>query len=83
MNQLGFEANEIGAEAVAHDHVRGFQFDAGDQPGIDRDLHQNRMSDDLGEGLAAGLDFLRGRRAGGRQTDRRAAMASTTGRNRK
>ena len=38
MNQPGFETNEIGTEAVAHDGVRGFQFEAGDQFGLDGDL---------------------------------------------
>jgi len=38
MNQLGFEADEIGTEAVAHDCVRGFQFKAGDQLRLDSDL---------------------------------------------
>src|SRR6516165_8403553 len=69
MNQLGSETNEIGTEAVAHDRVRGFQFDAGDQFGIDRDLDQNRVSEDAGEHLAAGLDFLRRHRAGGSEAN--------------
>ena len=75
MNQLGFEANEIGTEAVAHDGVRGFQFEAGDQLRLDRDLDQNRMSEDSGDRFAASLDFLWGYRTGSRQTDRRAIRA--------
>ena len=75
MNQLGFEANEIGTEAVAHDRVRRFQFDAGDQFGLDRDLDQNRMAEDAGERFAAGLYFLGGYRPGGSQTDRGASRA--------
>ena len=75
VHQFGFETNEIGAEAVAHDRVRSFQFDTGDQLGIDRDFDQNRVSEDVGDGFAAGLLFLRGHRAGNRQTDRGAIRA--------
>ena len=69
MNQLGFEANEVGTEAVAHDRVRGFQFEAGDQLWLDSDLDQNRMSEDTGDRFAASLHFLWGYRTGNRQTD--------------
>jgi len=75
MNQLGFEANEVGTEAVAHDRVRGFQFEAGDQLRLDRDLDQNRVSEDPGDRFAASLHFLWGYRTGSRQTDRRAIRA--------
>ena len=75
MKQPGFEANEIGAEAVAHDGVRGFQFETGDQLGLYGDLDQNRMAEDPGERFAAGLHLLRGYRTGSRQTDRRAIRA--------
>src|SRR4029077_13161834 len=75
MNQLGFEANEIGTEAVAHAGVRGFQFEAGDQLGLDRDLDQNRMSEDSGDRFAAGLHLHWGYSTGNRQTDRRAIRA--------
>jgi|SRR6516164_6674699 len=75
MNQLGFEANEVGAEAVAHDGVRSFQFEAGDQLWLDRDVDQNRMSEDAGDRFAASLHFLRGDRTGNRQTDRSAIRA--------
>ena len=59
MNQLGFEADEIGTEAVAHDRMRGFQFNAGDQLRLDSDLDGNRVTEDAGESFAARLDFLR------------------------
>ena len=75
VHQFGFETNEIGAEAVAHDRVRSFQFDTGDQRGIDRDFNRNRVSEDVAEGFAAGLLFLRGHRAGNRQMDRGAIRA--------
>src|SRR5271167_1461728 len=75
MNQPGFEANEIGTEAVAHDGVRSLQFEAGDQLGLDGDLEQNGMSENTGERLAAGLHFLRGYRTSSRQADRRAVRA--------
>src|SRR5271169_1911784 len=75
MKQPGFEANEIGAEAVAHDGMRGFQFNAGDQLRLDGDLDQNRMSEDPGDRFAARLHFLWGYRTGNRQTARRAIRA--------
>src|SRR5205814_7640290 len=75
MKQLRFEANKVGAEAVAHDRMRGFQFEAGDQRGFDGDLKQDRVSEDTGERFAAGLHLLRGYRTGGRQTDRRTIRA--------
>jgi hypothetical protein len=75
MNQLGFEANEIGTEAIAHDGVRGFQFETGDQLGLYGDLDQNRMAEDAGERFAAGLHFLWRYRTGSRQADRRAIGA--------
>jgi len=49
MNQLRFEADEIGTEAVAHDGVRGFQLEAGDQCRLDGDFEQDRMAEDPGE----------------------------------
>src|SRR5271165_7337802 len=75
VNQPGFEANEISTEAVAHDGVWGFQFEAGDQLGLDGDLEQNRMPEDAGERFAAGLHLLRGYRTGSGQSDRRAIRA--------
>src|SRR5262249_12940589 len=72
VHQLAFETNEIGAEAVAHDRVWGFEFDSGDQRGIDRNVERNRMSENAGQSFAAGLLFLRGYRAGDGQMDRSA-----------
>src|SRR5215813_4644276 len=62
VHQLAFDTNEIGAEAVAHDRMWGIEFDSGDQRGIDRDLDRNRVSEDGGQSLAAGLLFLGGHR---------------------
>jgi hypothetical protein len=70
VNQPGFEANEIGTEAVAHDRVRRFQFDPGDERRLYCDLDQNRMSEDACEGRATGFHFLRGYRTGGCQSNR-------------
>jgi len=56
MNQLEFEANEIGAKLLRTRPRGGFQLDAGDQFGIDRDPDQDRMVENLDEGLAAGLE---------------------------
>ena len=66
VHQFGLETNEIRAEAVAHDRVRGFQFDAGDERGIDRDSSATGCPRTR-EGVAAGLVFFRGHRAGSRQ----------------
>jgi hypothetical protein len=50
--------------------MRSLQLEAGDQLGLDCDLEQNRMAEHADERLAASLDFLRGDRAGRRQTHR-------------
>lgn len=50
--------------------MRGFQLEAGDQLGLDRDFEQDGMAEDPGERFAASLHFLRGDRTGRRQTHR-------------
>ena len=59
----------------AHDGMRSFQFEAGDQLRFDGDLDQNRVGEDPGDRFAASLHFLWGYRTGNRQTDRRAIRA--------
>ena len=58
------DAGEIAAEAVADDRVRRFQFEPGDEVGIDRDGKVERPAERLGESLAAGSRFLGAERPG-------------------
>src|SRR5208282_4887675 len=70
VHQLGFEQSKIGAEAVTHDRLGSFEFDASDERGIDRDFDRDRVSKDASEGRTAGAFFLRSHRTGRRQLDR-------------
>src|SRR6266540_4625575 len=69
--QLGLEASEVGAEAVAYGGIAGFQLQAGDEIGIGAELDRDRTSENLDQGCPARLRLGGSQCAGSRNSDRR------------
>src|SRR5258705_8612602 len=69
--QLGLEASEIGAEAVAYGGITGIQLQAGDEIGIGAELDRDRTSEYLDQRGPARLRLGGGQCAGSRNSDRR------------